>query len=275
MTSEQFDNAERDLIERLQSMREGECGARALVTTSGGGSEHIHDENDDIYEQPISTEHQEAQNEWRAYCDITKKFCNFPKKYKKDSNYISIGLIEFGTVETKGDDMVAFPGSSFKTCNLANFMSGAGYFDIIAFLTYNQNAFPYIYKLACCLASLRTHEVGCERFFSIAGYVSNPRRARLKVKHYETIATLKRNMQQIYIDEDVVVQEYMEMEKKKSWDQEQAVLDEQVTSYEREVYARDLGILVNELPLELTDEKQFENDEVSVQSISDSDTDSE
>ena len=82
-------------------------------------------------------------------------------------------------------------------------------------------------------------------------------------------------MQQIYIDEDAVVQEYMEMEKKKSWDQEQGVLDEQVTSYEREVYARDLGILVNELPLELTDEKQLENDEVSVQSISDSDTDSE
>ena len=82
-------------------------------------------------------------------------------------------------------------------------------------------------------------------------------------------------MQQIYIDEDVVVQEYMEMEKKKSWDQEQAVLDEQVTSYERAVYARDLGILVNELPLELTDEKQLENDEVSVQSISDSDSDRE
>jgi hypothetical protein len=58
------------------------------------------------------------------------------------------------------------------------------------------------------------NKVGCERFFSIAGYVSNPKRTRLKVQHYEAIAILKRNMQQLFIDEDWVVQQYMQMKKK-------------------------------------------------------------
>jgi hypothetical protein len=50
------------------------------------------------------------------------------------------------------------------------------------------------------------NEVGCEHFFSIAGYVSNTRQMRLKVK-------LKQNMQQIYFDEDWVVEQFQHMEK--------------------------------------------------------------
>jgi hAT family C-terminal dimerisation region len=150
-------------------------------------------------------------------------------------------------------------------------MVDGGYFDIIAFLTFNMKAFPFIYKLACCLASLRTNEVGCERFFSIAGYVSNPRRARLKVKHYETIAMLKRNMQQVYIDEGFVLREYMEMEKNKSWDKDQTVSDEVVTNFESKAYAEDLGLVVGELPSEFID--GVPDDDVI--SISDSDSDSD
>jgi hypothetical protein len=40
----------------------------------------------------------------------------------------------------------------------------------------------------------------------IGGCVSNARRTRLKVCHFEAMGMLKRNMQQIYIDEDWVVQ---------------------------------------------------------------------
>jgi hypothetical protein len=253
MTEEQYDNAEMDLIERLQSMRESECGARALVSKSTGTEDDGHDENDDVYETPVSTEHQESFNEWRSYCGLVKRFRNFPRRYKRDQNYVSIGQIEFGVVEEAGDDIEALPGSLFKTCNLASFMIDGGYFDIIGFLTFNKEAFPFIFKLGCCLASLRTNEVGCERFFSIAGYVSNPRRARLKVKHYETIAMLKRNMQQVYIDEDFVLSEYMEIDKVKSWSKEQTASDEVVTCFESKIYAEDLGIVVGELPMEFID----------------------
>jgi hypothetical protein len=93
---------------------------------------------------------------------------------------VQIGGISFGVVEERGDDMEA--SHPFKTCNLADFIDKTGYFDLVNFVGFNSQSFPFIYKLACCLAALRTNEVGCECFFSIAGYVSNPRRTRLKVK---------------------------------------------------------------------------------------------
>jgi hypothetical protein len=62
----------------------------------------------------------------------------------------------------------------FKKCNLLDFINEMGYFDLVKFVGFNQQSFPFIYKFSCCLAALRTNEVVCERFFSIAGYVSNP-----------------------------------------------------------------------------------------------------
>jgi hypothetical protein len=86
----------------------------------------------------------------------------------------------------------------------------------VKFVGFNQQSFPFIYKLSYFLAALRTNEVGCERFFSIAGYVSNPQQTSLKVKHYESLAALKMNMRHIYINEDWVVQQYLSMQKKKN-----------------------------------------------------------
>jgi hypothetical protein len=79
----------------------------------------------------------------------------------------------------RGEDIEA--SHPFKKCNLADFNDGRGYFDLVKFIGFNRQSFPFIYRRACCLASMRVNEVGCERFFSIAGYVSNPRRTSLKV----------------------------------------------------------------------------------------------
>jgi hypothetical protein len=142
--------------------------------------------------------------------------------------------IRFGVVEEKGEDLqVTHP---FKTCNLADFIDRNGYFDLVKFIGFNKQKFPFIYKLACCLAGMRMNEVACEWFFSIAGYVSNPRRTRLKVQHYKAIAMLKRNMQQIFFDEDLVAQHYITMEKNKQWDQVEAHNDQQVAALEAKTY---------------------------------------
>jgi hypothetical protein len=97
---------------------------------------------------------------------------------------------------------------------------------------------------------MRMNEVGCERFFSIAGYVSNPRRTRLKVKHYKAMAMLKRNMQQIYINEDWVVEQYQHMEKTKGWESMETQNDQLVGDLEAELYAEDFGVPVEALQLE-------------------------
>jgi hypothetical protein len=268
MTQEQYDNAERDLVARLQAMREAECGSRVLIEKQSGSQQ---DELDDVYDQPISNEHQEAYNEWTNYCRIVKSGRKFPKKFKNNSNLINIGMITFGAVDERGEDMEV-TGSFFKKCNLADFINTEGYFDLVSFVGHNKQSFPYIYKLACCLASLRTNEVGCERFFSIAGYVSNPRRTKLNVKNYEMIAMLKRNMQQVYIDEDFVVKEYMTHEKNKTWNGMDTTNDVMVTNLERLLYAEDLGMAVGDLPDTFADDFVEPSEVVE---LSDSDTDSE
>lgn len=261
MTPEQFDNAEKELVGRLQAMRESETGHRALLCTSTS-TDHPPDPNDDVYDNPISTEHQEAFNEWNAYCRLTKGGRFFPKRFKTDNNLLAIGDIRFGTVESRGDDMVAPIGSVFKKCNHADFITN-GYYDLVSFLTFNKEAFPFIYKLACCLCSLRTCEVGCEKFFSIAGYVSNPRRTRLNVDNYERIAMLKRNMQQIYIDEEWVLQEYMRNDEQKLWDAQETRDDTAATALETEIYNEDLG---------LSPDQEIESDQDVIESDSESDT---
>jgi hAT family C-terminal dimerisation region len=270
MTIDQFDNAEKDLVERLQTMREAECGSRVLISKTTLGQR---DELDDVYDQPISNEHQEAFNEWNNYCRVVKQKRHFPRKLKKDSNYLSVGSIVFGAVEERGDDLETEGGSKFKRCNIADFIRSNGYFDLIAFLGFNKEAFPFLYKLACCLASLRTNEVGCERFFSIAGYVSNPRRTKLNVKHYEMLAMLKRNMQQVYINEEFVVHEYMTHEKEKSWKTLDTKNDQLMTDLESNIFAEDLGVPLQDLPEAFQEDHGV--DEVVEVPSSDSDTDTE
>jgi hAT family C-terminal dimerisation region len=245
MTDKQYASAESELLGRLQTMRENESGARLVIpkeSSSGGDVDTL----DDEYDQPISSEHQAALNEWIQYQRLVKYGKYFPKKYKKEG-LLEIGDIRFGVVEERGDDIEA--NHPFKTCNLADYIDDKGYFNLVKFIGYNQQTFPFIYKLACCIASMRVNEVGCERFFSIAGYVSNPRRTSLKVRHYEALAMLKLNMQRIYIDEDWVVQQYQRMEKSKEWDAMDTQDDELVAALELELYAGDCGVPVEALQL--------------------------
>lgn len=245
MTVEQYDAAEEDLFGRMKLMREREDSHVDALLSDGGGSGDDDDSLDEIIVRSISTYHEKAKDEFRIYCNIVKakrKHC--PKTYIGTT--LNLGSIQMGKVGERGDDIKA--SQPFITCNLADFIGEDGRFDLVGFFELERNCFPTLYKLSVCLASIRTNEVGCERFFSTAGYVSCPRRTRLKVRNYECLATLKSNIQNVFIDERWVVEQYLRMEKKKSWADLDTDDDLRVLTLERELLAESLRVSADTLP---------------------------
>lgn len=146
----------------------------------------------------------------------------------------------------------------FIPCNFSDLIGIDGRFDLVRFFKLQQVSFPFLYKLSVCLASIRTNEVGCERFFSTAGYVSCPRRTSLNVRNYECLATLRSNMQNVYIDQEWVVNQYMSKEKLKSWNELESTDDMNVLKLERQLLAESLGVSADSLPA-ITDSDMLEN----------------
>ena len=66
-------------------------------------------------------------------------------------------------------------------------------------------------------------EVGCERFFGLSGYVSQPRRARLGVRNYERISMLANILRNVYVDPKWVAAEYLRRSKNGAWKKENIV----------------------------------------------------
>jgi hypothetical protein len=73
---------------------------------------------------------------------------------------------------------------------------------------------------------------------------------------------LKLNMQRIFIDEDWVVQQFLNMEKDKQWDELETRDDEQVAELELQLYSADCGIPVDNLQFDEDndDEKVIQED---------------
>lgn len=238
MTEEQYDHAEEDLIGRMQLMMERD-GAEPVVL-----SDNSADSEDDEIVLNYSSERDKARLEFHRYCKVVKRKKCRPQSYV--GNTLDVGAIRMGKVATRGEDIKAL--THIVTCNLADFVDDDGRFDLVSFLKLQCKAFPTLYKLAVCLASIRTNEVGCERFFSTAGYVSCPRRTSLKVRNYECLATLKANIRNVFIDEEWVVNKYMMMESKKSWADLDSPDDLKVLNLERELFAESLGVGLDSLP---------------------------
>ena len=241
MTETQYDRAEEDLISRLQKMRERECGHVQVIQS---GSSEEENPMDDPVERSISSERERAREEYRTYCNIVKLVKYSPRSYV--GSKLSLGSIHMGKVCERGDDINASP--PFVRCNLSDHIGDDGRFDLVAFVKLNQRTFPTIFQLVVCLSSIRTNEVGCERFFSTAGYVSCPRRTNLKVRNYECLATLKANIHNVFIDERWVVDQYLMMEKGKEWKELETDDDLRVLNLEQEMLAESLGVSPDTLP---------------------------
>ena len=91
--------------------------------------------------------------------------------------------------------------------------------DLVKFFTDFYHVFPTLWIIILCLASMRVVEVGCERFFSLSGYISSPLRTRLGVRTYERLAMLA-IVQNVYIDIDWVAEEYLRRCSKGCWKSE-------------------------------------------------------
>jgi hypothetical protein len=101
--------------------------------------------------------------------------------------------------------------------NLADYIDERGRIQLIALFRDHRKSFPTLWLLVQKEASRRVTEVGCERFFALAGYVSAPRRTRLGVRNYERLAMLSSIVQSLYIDPDWVAAEYLRRCKKGCW----------------------------------------------------------
>jgi hAT family C-terminal dimerisation region len=256
MTSQQYKCAEHKLLGRMQMMYEKESGSAIYVHDSSDGSDNDSACFDDPIVRSLSTERDKAITEFGIFCNLCKKHRNRPKSYVGET--LSLGPcdmrhpITMGKVALKGDDIAGYP--PFVPCNLADFIEDDGRFNLLDFMELQKNIFPILHKLVVCMSSIRTNEVGCERFFSTAGYVSCPRRTSLNVRNYECLAALRSNMKQVFIDEKWVVQKYLEMEKAKSWATLDSNDDMRVLELERELLAESLGVNIDSLPAVIDEE---------------------
>ena len=51
--------------------------------------------------------------------------------------------------------------------------------------------------------------MGCERFFNLSGYISSPKRTSLGVRTYERLAMLSNLIQNVYVNEERIAEEYL------------------------------------------------------------------
>jgi hypothetical protein len=77
---------------------------------------------------------------------------------------------------------------------------------------------------------------------------------------------LKLNMRNIYINEDWVAQQYLNMERNKEWDEMETMNDEKVAELELLWYADDRGIPVDDLQLADGDDRE-DNENIQVDDV--------
>jgi hypothetical protein len=176
MTRTQYRSAEHYLIGWMQLINERETGHVIVVVPKPVSDDDDNNHFDDPCVKTHSTERDRALDEYQIFCNVCKMQRNRPQSYTGET--ISLGRgkmpvpIAMGKVATRGENITASP--PFVACNLADFINNEGRFDLVAFFHLQKHSFPTLYKLAVCISSVRTNEVGCERFFSMAGYVSCP-----------------------------------------------------------------------------------------------------
>ena len=75
---------------------------------------------------------------------------------------------------------------------------------------HDVDPFPTLWIIAQREAARQVAEVGCERFFDLSGDIASPRRSRLGMRTYKCLAMMASIIQNVYIDNDWVAQQYIE-----------------------------------------------------------------
>jgi hypothetical protein len=114
-----------------------------------------------------------------------------------------------GPVQKNGKDL---PWGFF----LGNYVNEKGRMDVLKFLEDHKKFFPTLWIIVQHEAARLVVKVGCEQFFGLSGYISSPRGSRLNVWMYKHVAMLASIIQNVYIDNNWVAQQYIERSKKGS-----------------------------------------------------------
>ena len=177
------------------------------------------DDDDDGYEHRTSNSNFNMATEEFNRLESYKRNKYRPKNWKTapftvlsafDLNSDKIHEIIVSPVEEKGKHL-----PSRK--NLGDYVDSKGRMDVLQFFQDHKKYFPNLWIIVQREAARRTVEVGCERFFGLSGYVSGPRRTNLGVRTYERLAMLTSLVQNVFIDDNWVANEYLERCKKGSW----------------------------------------------------------
>lgn len=200
MTQEQYNNATSSLLQMMQDIFD----SNDPNLNSEGSDSDDEDSRDGVLPVFDNGNHRKAREEYALFCKYKKsKYLpevggNFLGLSKEENRDIRVGT----KCIKQGEDL---PSKR----NLAHYVNGKGRFNILRFFRDHQKQFPTLFLVAQCMASRRVVEVGCERFFSLTGYISAPRRTRLGVRTYERLAMLSSNMKRVYVDPTMVKKEYL------------------------------------------------------------------
>ena len=180
---------------------------------SSSGSEDSEEEMD--LPSRDNGNHAKAEDEFRAFEEFKRN--KYRPSFERSKSTILRGTdvnvvyeILVGPVAERGKDL-----PSRK--NLADYIDKKGRMEVLKFFIDHKKMFPTMFILAQCEAAGKVVEVGCERFFGLAGYVSSPRRTRLGVRTYERLAMLASIVQSVFIDNEWVAKEYLRRCKNGSW----------------------------------------------------------
>ena len=207
MTETQYENAERTLLHMMIDILDAKNPN--LDADDDSDSE---DSRDGSLPPVNNGSNSQAQAELTSFFKYKKaKYLpdvggSFHELYNELNREIRVG----SKVQNKGEDLPS-------EANLTDYLNKKGRFNILRFFEDHKTKFPTLYIIAQCMGSRRVVEVGCERFFSLSGYISAPRRTRLGVRTYERLATLSSNIKRVYVDPKKVKAEYLRRCKSKLW----------------------------------------------------------
>jgi hypothetical protein len=175
--------------------------------------------NDGYHVEKTNSNYNRAEEEFNTFESFKRN--KYRPKWARVNSEILSGIghngkmqeIIVGPVEENGKDL---PSGK----NLGDYINEKGRMDVLKFFEDHKKYFPTLWIIAQREAARRVVEVGCERFFGLSGYISSPRRSRLGVRTYERVAMLASIIQNVYIDNDWVAQQYIERGKRGSWKKE-------------------------------------------------------
>ena len=167
----------------------------------------------------MNSNYNKAEEELLLFESLKRK--KYRPMFDRSKSSILVGVdddkktheIIVGPVLSRGKDL---PSGK----NFADYIDCRGRIDLVHFFGDHIRYVPTMWMVVQCEAARRVVEVGCERFFSLSGYVSAPRRMRLGVRTYERLAMMASILQKVYTSKEWVTKEYLRRCKKGVWKEE-------------------------------------------------------